>query len=98
MKFKRKKQPKKIKKQSTFFNIPTWQEDEWQGMPEFAQEDQSPYKTLFVHFESREDVDAFAKLVDQKIAAKTKFIWYPKVETYSRFSKRYVDTKDKDES
>ena len=50
---------------------------EWQGMPEFNQEDLSPMKSIIVHFKSQEDVDAFAELFGQKITEKTKYLWYP---------------------
>ena len=69
-----------------------WKE-EWQGMPEFIQEDQEPFKTISVHFEKQEDVDAFAKLVDQKINTKTHFIWYPKVNIVECMNKEYIDIK-----
>ena len=68
-----------------------WWEEEWQGMPEFVQEDLSPYKTIMVHFENEEAMESFAKLVDQTINLRTKSIWYPKAEIGHFFDKRYVD-------
>lgn len=53
--------------------------EEWQGMPEFENED-SAYRTIYVHFKSQADVDAFAELVGQTITEETKYIWYPKTE------------------
>ena len=50
---------------------------EWQGMPEFKQEDAFGYQRLIVHFSSKEDVVAFANLVQQTITSDTRFIWYP---------------------
>lgn len=55
-------------------------EEEWEGMPEFEQEDKTAYQTLLVHFDNQVDVQAFANLVRQKITEKTKFIWYPEKE------------------
>ena len=52
----------------------------WQGMPEFENEDQSPYKTIKVHFENDEDLNLFAELIGQNLTEKTKYIWYPKKE------------------
>ena len=49
---------------------------EWEGMPEFNQEDLMISRQLIVRFKSQEDVDAFAKLIDQKITDKTKSVWY----------------------
>ena len=68
-----------------------WWEEEWQGMPEFVQEDLSPYKTIMVHFESEEAVKSFAKLVDQKLTVQTKSIWYPKVERENLLIRKCVD-------
>ena len=53
---------------------------EWDGMPEFKQDDLSAFRTILVHFNSQEDVDAFAQLVGQTITEKTRYIWYPKQE------------------
>ncbi len=66
-------------------------EDEWQGMPEFEQEDQGPWKTVHVHFRGKEDLDAFAALVGQAMTEKTKFVWYPKAEIGVYRDKGYVD-------
>ncbi len=64
---------------------------EWVGMPEFVQEDIGPWKSLMVHFESRADMEAFAKLVEQTLTYRTRSVWYPKAEI-GRFSdKRYIE-------
>ena len=34
-------------------------EKEWQDMPEYKHEDQRPYKTLYIHFETLEDLKNF---------------------------------------
>jgi hypothetical protein len=52
--------------------------DEWQGMPEFEQENQLGLKQIIVHFNSEADVQAFATLIEQTITMQTKYIWYPK--------------------
>lgn len=54
-----------------------WWEKHWKDMPEFSSEDQSPHRSIIVHFTNKEDVEDFAKLMDQKISNKTQFIWYP---------------------
>jgi len=64
---------------------------EWQGMPEFAHEDLTPWKSVVVHFGSRADKDAFAKLVDQTVTDKTQSIWYPEAEIGHFANKMYVD-------
>jgi len=53
---------------------------EWQGMPEFEQEDAFAFKTIKIHFTKQEDVDAFAELLDQTVTAKTKYLWFPEQE------------------
>ena len=68
-----------------------WWEEEWQGMPEFVQEDLSPFKTIMIHFESKEAVESFAELVDQIITVRTKSIWYPKVERENLLIRKCVD-------
>ena len=52
--------------------------EEWNGMPEFVSESQDSYKILKVHFDSDEDIAAFAELVGQNVGFKTQYIWFPK--------------------
>lgn len=54
--------------------------EEWQGMPEFNQEDLTAVQSIHVHFASRADVDAFAELIGQKLTDRTRSIWYPEAE------------------
>ncbi len=65
--------------------------EEWQGMPEFAQENLRPWKQLIVSFENRADMDAFAALVGQRLTEKTQSIWYPEAEIGRMVTKRYKD-------
>lgn len=54
-------------------------EKEWQGMPEFQQEDAfGAVATLKVHFASEDDIAAFSKAIGQSVQKESKFIWYPK--------------------
>ena len=76
-----------------FFDIPEGWEEHWQGMPEFVQEDKMPLKTIYVHFKSEQDIEAFAKLVKQKITLRTKFIWYPKAKIAELTKLKYIDSK-----
>lgn len=66
-------------------------EAEWQGMPEFDQENQKGFKIILVHFPNQKSVDVFAKLVDQTITEKTKFIWFPKAKKSSTKDAIYLD-------
>ena len=49
---------------------------EWQGMPEFHN-DPKAERTIYIHFATNDDVDNFAKLLDQNISDNTKSLWYP---------------------
>lgn len=70
-----------------------WWENDWKGMPEFVSKDLMPFKTIYVHFESREQMEKFAALVNQNITLETQSIWYPELEVQDLLQKRYVDTK-----
>lgn len=52
---------------------------EWQGMPEFEITDDK-YKSLIIHFLSKDDVEDFSELIKQSITEKTKSIWFPAKE------------------
>lgn len=71
-----------------------WWRKHWRGMPEFVQEDQAPWQSVYVHFESRAHRDAFAELVGQRITdhgRRTRSIWFPKAEIGKMADKRFVD-------
>jgi len=76
--------------QKPLFEAGEWWEEHWKGMPEFVSKDCKPFKTLYVHFESREDMEAFAKIIKQQITLDTQSVWHPEA-TINDFSKiRYV--------
>ncbi len=70
-----------------------WWWELWQGMPEYAHSDVSPWRTVKVHFRSRADLEDFEKRIGQKV---TKFpvgtgtIWHP-AGTPRGKEWRYVD-------
>ncbi len=64
---------------------------EWQGMPEFENEDVTGYQPVHVHFKCKEDRDAFAALIGQKFTDKTRSIWYPEMEIGRARDKAYTD-------
>jgi hypothetical protein len=85
----RNKKPEK--KSKGFFEVkPLW-EKEWEGMPEFTQNDLTSFRKIIVHFRNQEDVEEFAKLLNQRITKKQPSIWYPKREIRHHFNKRYID-------
>lgn len=65
--------------------------DEWRNMPEYVQEDLTPYRVINVRFRNQEDVDAFEKLMEQKITEKQKTLWFPYAEPRRASLFRYVD-------
>lgn len=64
---------------------------QWQGMPEFNQEDKTAYQTIHVHFKDQKKVEAFANLIKQKITKDTRSLWYPQIEIERYADKRYED-------
>jgi hypothetical protein len=66
----------------------SWKE-EWKGMPEFVQDDLKPHQRIIVSFETKKDVEDFAKLIGQKITYKTQSIWFPKKEKETSMIKIY---------
>ena len=67
--------------------------DEWIGMPEFIQEDLTPWRTMMVHFECQEDLDDFCTIIEQKATNLTKYMWHPRVESKKVVNKRWIDDK-----
>jgi hypothetical protein len=65
--------------------------DEWKNMPEFIQKRQQPYAKIIVRFETKEDLEEFCKLINQKLTQKTKSIWHPELVRGKHSAKRYVD-------
>lgn len=68
-------------------------EKEWQDMPEFVQNDEFAFRSIKIHFQNIEDIQKFAKLINQTIGPKTKYIWYPEVVNFPNRHYRYIDEK-----
>ena len=64
---------------------------EWVGMPEFHQDDLTPHRVIYVRFRNDEDVQEFAKLMQQRITPKQKTIWFPFAEPRRTQHLRWVD-------
>ena len=79
----------KEKNQLSLFEQKEWWEDDWEGMPEFVQDDLNAYKSIIVNFEKEEDFREFSKLIKQKMKLTTKSIWYPQMTLESILNKRY---------
>lgn len=76
---------------------PNVKENHWVGMPEFKQEDNPSYKTIYLHFRTKEDFEEFSKTYtermdkDQKISIKTKSMWYPHLDRDANSLKRWIE-------
>ena len=64
---------------------------EWSGMPEFNNDDLSPKRQIILSFKTDEDVQLFAKLINQELTTKTKSVWFPKVNDLVQKDKAYSD-------
>jgi hypothetical protein len=65
--------------------------DEWKNMPEYVQEDLTPFRVINVRFRNAEDVALFEKLMEQKITEKQKTLWFPYAEPRRASLFRYAD-------
>lgn len=63
----------------------------WVGMPEFEQKDKNNYKTIYVHFRTKEDYEDFAKVIGQKLTPKTKSIWHPELDRTANHLLRWIE-------
>lgn len=65
-------------------------EAEWEGMPEF--EDQDPcFRKVIVSFDTPDDVQEFFSIIGQSYTDKTKSIWFPEKERRDLESMRWAD-------
>ncbi len=76
--------------QMTLLHVPEWWEEHWKGMPEYVQEDFMPYKSLLVHFETREDYARYAEHIGQRLLPTTKSTWWPEAEIAETAKLRYM--------
>ena len=68
---------------------------EWDGMPEYIQDEKEAYHVMKVRFRNDEDIAAFAKLVGQPhINIKTKAIWHPQLDKEKTSLMQWIDGED----
>lgn len=65
--------------QPTLFEMHEDWHEEWQGMPEFISKDLTSHRKITVHFRNDEDVEQFAKLINQAITPKQPSLWFPEM-------------------
>ena len=63
---------------------------EWEGMPEYENSAKA-IKTLYIHFETENDIRDFENLIGQKIGDKTKYIWYPEHKVRDMKSLEFIN-------
>lgn len=66
-------------------------EEEWQGMPEFEQENLLAKNRVIVSFDNDDDRFAFSKLIGIKMTTDTKSIWFPEKKPDNLKELRYAD-------
>tara|TARA_R100001594_G_scaffold150671_1_gene213371 strand:+ start:605 stop:1234 length:630 start_codon:yes stop_codon:yes gene_type:complete len=69
--------------------------EEWQGMPEFDQEDKTAYRSITVHFHNEEAIKDFEEKLELSLPKKAKYIWLPEIIIERFADKKYEDTKAK---
>tara|TARA_R110000803_G_C11865391_1_gene307718 strand:+ start:62 stop:340 length:279 start_codon:yes stop_codon:yes gene_type:complete len=69
-------------------------ENEWEGMPEFHQEDLTPWHQVNVRFKDQKDFEKFAALMEQNITPKQKTLWFPYLPPRMASHFHYVDKDD----
>lgn len=85
----------RVATQDTLFEVETKAEAEWQGMPEFKSEKIMPFHTVYVHFETIEDIKNFSKAIGIKINTEIKEVkytprlWFPGRENLKVAGLRY---------
>lgn len=64
---------------------------EWQGLPEFIQEDLQPKLSIILNFENKENYLTFSKLINQSLTPETISIWFPEAKWDWVKDLRWVD-------
>lgn len=65
------------------------EDDEWNGMPEFSQQDKTAFKSIVVHFKDQDCYDQFKETVGQNLTPQTRMIWFPEIEIERALDKVY---------
>jgi hypothetical protein len=78
-----------MSEQPLLLDVPPDWKAKWKGMPDFEQQDQSPWQSVLVHFKNLQDRQEFAALVGQTVTDLTKSLWYPRAEIRTYADKAY---------
>jgi len=66
----------------------------WKGMPEFEQNENKTYKTIYVHFRTKKDYEEFANMIGQNLTEKTKSIWHPALDRFANSLLRWIEDEE----
>jgi hypothetical protein len=66
-------------------------QQEWKGMPEFVMTPEKPFRTIKLHFKTKEAVEQFQQLFDQKIHDNYENYWFPKLNRKAFSEEFYTD-------
>ena len=66
------------------------QDAEWQGMPEYDHDDNTPFRSMIMHFMNKENFEIFLKLIKQDATEKTRWLYFPRQEKQVLKDKGYV--------
>jgi hypothetical protein len=68
--------------------------EQWEGMPEFDQEDKTAYRSITVHFHNEDAIKDFEQKLELSLPKKARYIWLPEIIIERFADKKYKDTKD----
>ena len=55
-------------------------EEYWQDMPEYEHEDKRPFRSMLMHFMTKENFETFLQLIKQDASEKTRWLYFPRQE------------------
>lgn len=66
-------------------------QSEWQDMPEFLMTPEIPLLTIKISFKTKEDIEKFEELINQKIYHQRENYWFPKLNRSANSENFYTD-------
>ena len=66
------------------------QKEEWQDMPEYDHNDETPFRSMIMHFMTKKDFETFLQLIQQDATEKTIWVYFPRQELNTLKDKGYA--------
>jgi len=66
------------------------QSKEWQDMPEYDHNDETPFRSMIMHFMTKKDFETFLQLIQQDATEKTRWLYFPRQELNTLKDKGYA--------